>query len=156
MAQLNKALAKQTEEAESGSFEPMPDGVYHARLRDVDTDRSGQAGPYWSWEYEVVEEGFLNRRQWNNTSLSEKALWKLKETFEAFGVPADTDTDDLLGKVVKLTISTRTIQQGARKGESANQVDRVSPADEGFELPEGAAVGSSAGPTGADGEEDIF
>lgn len=130
MAKLNKQAQKQTEAAESSSFDPVPDGVYYLKLVDVDTTREGPAGPYWSWEFDIVESDDHNgRKQWNNTSLSEKAAFKMKETFEAFGVPLDTDTDDMLGMVVKGQISQRVIQSGDRKGEIGNQIDRLRPAE---------------------------
>lgn len=130
MAKLNPDVQKHAEEAEGGSFEPLPEGVYHLKLRDVDTTREGAKGPYWSWEFEVVgAEGANGRRLWNNTSLSEAAAFKMKETFDAFGASLDTDTDDLIGSVVKAVVSQRTIQQGNRKGEIANQIDRLKVAD---------------------------
>lgn len=141
MAKLNKDLQKQTDSAESSGFDPLPDGAYHVRLRDVDTTREGNKGPYWSWEFEVVddvkftaegqekEQSSKGRRLWNNTSLSPAAAFKMKETFEAFGVPSSTDTDEMIGQVVKAVVSQRTIQEGSRKGEVANQIDRLKPAD---------------------------
>lgn len=139
MPKLNKAKAKKTEAAEGSGFDPLPDGAYHLRLRDVDASKpDGPAGPYWVWEFEVVEDGeWKKRRLWNNTSLSDAAAFKMAETFKAFGVPADTDTDELLGQVVLGIVSQRTIQKGARKGELTNQIDRLKPADPEFELPEG-------------------
>lgn len=151
MAKLNKGMAKKTAEA-SSNFEPLEDGAYHVRLTKVDTDRTGGAGPYWSWEFDVVEPGdYEGRKLWNNTSLSEQALWKLNEAFKAFGVDTDTDTDELLGQVCKAIVSTRTIPSGARKGELGNQVDKLIPKDPDFEAaePVAASGGSSA-------EEDIF
>lgn len=147
MPKLTKTKAKQVEES-GGTFEPLPPGVYHVRLVDVDASREGPSGPYWSWEYDVVEDGHVGRKLWNNTSLSDAALWKLDETFSAFGMGADTDTDELLGKVVKAVVSIRTIQEGARKGEPANQIDRLTPADSGFEAPTPAA--------GQPDPEDVF
>jgi hypothetical protein len=147
MAKLTKAMQKEVESADSG-FTPLPDGVYHAVLKDVDPTRSGAKGPYWSWEYEIIEDLELEvetegggkktvrtkgRKQWNNTSLSQQ--WSLKQTFDAFGVSVDTDTDELIGKPVRLVLSQRTIQDGPRKGEVTNQIDRVRPAD-----PESEAV----------------
>jgi hypothetical protein len=129
MAKLNKADAAAVQDTESSSFEPLEPGVYHVRLVDVDASREGPSGPYWSWEFDVVGS---NRKLWNNTSLSEAARFKLKETFDAFGVDADTDTDDLIGEVVRAVVSTRVIQAGARKGEIANQIDRLSPPDEEY------------------------
>jgi hypothetical protein len=148
MAKLNKKTATMVDKAESGSFEPLEAGAYHVRLVDVDADREGPKGPYWSWEFDVVEEGGRGKL-WQNTSLSEAAAFKMKETFDAFGVPADTDTDDLCGKVVKAIVSVRTIQQGARQGELANQIDRLVPADDDFEAPVAAGTGLSE-------SEDIF
>ena len=130
MAKLAKKQQEIVGKAESSGFDPMPDGAYHLKLRDVDTTREGAKGPYWSWEFEVVaNEEHNDRRLWNNTSLSEAAAFKMKETFDAFGVGVDTDTDELIGKVVKAIVSQRTIQDGARKGEVANQIDRLKPAD---------------------------
>jgi hypothetical protein len=127
MAKLNKKTADAVEKAESG-FKPMDEGIYHFILKDVDATREGKKGPYWSWEFECIEEPYKGRRQWNNTSLSQE--WSFKQTFEAFGTTPDTDTDDLIGKPVRLVLSIRTIQEGTRKGELTNQVDRVRPADE--------------------------
>jgi hypothetical protein len=123
----------------STSFEPIPEGAYHVRLLEVDASREGPAGPYWSWTFEIVEPGdYVGRRLWNNTSLSPQAAFKMKETFDAFGVPYDTDTDDMCGSVVKAMVSVRTIQAGARKGELSNQIDRLVAADPDFETPAGA------------------
>lgn len=151
MAKLNKKLQGQTEKAEAVSgFEPVDAGWYHLRLRDVDSDREGPKGPYWTWEFESVEPGTIGRRFWNNTSLGEKSLGFMKATFEAFGVPLDTDTDDMCGEIVKAKISVRTIQAGNRKGELTNQIDQLVPKDEDFELSE-EATGD-----GADTEKSIF
>lgn len=130
MAKLNKNQQKQAEEASGGDFAPLPDGVYHVKLADVDTSREGPKGPYWSWEFDVVQnDEFNNRKLWNNTSLSKAAAFKMDETYKAFGVPLDTDTDDMIGMVVKAQVSVRTIQEGERRGELSNQIDRLKPAD---------------------------
>jgi len=148
MAKLNKAMQKQTENASSG-FDPIPDGVYHFKLRDVDATRTGAKGPYWSWEFECVEEPYVGRRVWNNTSLSENAAFMMKQTFDAFGVPLDTDTDEMIGNVVRLVVSVRSYTANAGKPNEelrrTNQVDRLQPKDPDFtyedETP--AAVGAA-------------
>lgn len=142
MAKLNKAKQKEIADNADSGFAVIPDGAVHLRLRDVDATREGGKGPYWSWEFEIVEPETIvmgdppketsikGRRLWNNTSLSKAAAFKMQETFDAFGVELDTDTDELIGKVVKAIISQRTIQEGNRKGEVANQIDKLKPADE--------------------------
>ena len=150
MPQLSKTTAGAVAEA-TGSFEPLEDGVYHARLVNVEV-KPGAAGPYWAWEYDVTDQPYVNRKLWNNTSLSEAALWKLKESFDAYGVETDSDTDELIGQIVKLVVSSRVIQQGARKGETANQIDRVIAADEGYEAP----ASSNGGSKTAGHDDDLF
>lgn len=149
MAKLNKATAGKVKKATGGDFEPLPEAAYHVRLKDVDADREGPKGPYWSWEFDVVEPGdYTNRKLWHNTSLSDEALFSFNNTFEAFGVEPDTDTDELCGQVVKAVVSIRTIEKGPRKGELANSVDRLQPKDEDFEAPEV--------PEGSPDPDDIF
>lgn len=133
MPKLNKTQAKSVSAAKS-SFEALEPGVYAAVLDSVEvrTPRSGGSGyDYWSWKFVNlvnVESGEkAPGSQWTNTSLSPDAEWKMKEVFDAFGVPADTDTDTLLGQSVLLAISQREIESGSRMGEIGNQVDRVLP-----------------------------
>lgn len=156
MAKMDKKHQKQTGDASSG-FEPIEAGSYHLRLNQVDADRPpGAAGPYWSWEFDVVEPGDAHgRKLWNNTSLSPQAAFKMKETFDAFRVPYDTDTDDLCGQIVKGIVSVTTIQSGARKGELSNQIDRLVPKDDDFEAADGEAVGAGSSGGGKQ-KDDLF
>ena len=108
MPKLNAKTAKAVEKTEGGTFAPVDPGIYHIRLRDV-TAKPGPKGVYWAWEFESVEPD-VRGRFWTNTSLSDKAHFKLKEAFEAFGVPTDTDTDELLGKVCRAQVTITTIQ----------------------------------------------
>lgn len=150
MPKLPPNVAKKVDDTESGSFEALPPDKYRARLMNVE-QREGNKAPYWSWEYEVIEpEAFEGRKVWNNTSLSEKAFFKLKEAFEAHGATPDTDTDELCGSVVVLAVSQRVIEQGARKGETGNQVDRVLPDNGEAERPGDRDAGDDAG------DEDLF
>ncbi len=129
MPQLSSEVASEVDEAEVQDFTPVEPGIYPARLREV-TVKEGQKAPYWNWEYEIPEgHEKAGRRFWNVTSLSEKARFKLKETFDAFGVPTTTDTDELIGGLVNLQITHRTIQQGEKAGQLANQVEKVLPFD---------------------------
>lgn len=128
LAKLPKKIAKAVDEAESIAFEALAPGVYSGRLKDVKTDGKGAAGPYWTWEFDELQDADgdkVSGRLWVNTSLSENALWKLKEVFSAFGESPDTDTDELIGHRVRLVVSQRVIEKGARKGDMGNNVDQV-------------------------------
>lgn len=87
MPKLDKKHQKQVADAPSGDFEPLDPGKYHARLASVKvSDKPGASGAhYWTWEYDVVEEPYVNRKLWNNTSLAEQAAFSFKQSFEAFG-----------------------------------------------------------------------
>lgn len=130
MPKLSTATASKVEEAESLDFEPMPEDIYEAVLAEEVELAEGPNGPYWKWTFKITTSGYETRKQFVNTSLSEKALWKLKEMFEAFGVSADTDTEDLIGQPVKLMIVQRVIAKGARSGEVGNEVRQVLPIKE--------------------------
>lgn len=130
MAKLPKKVAAAADQAETGQFDALPAGPYAARLVEVKTDGEGAAGPYWVWKFEVVTPTeFEGRNLWANTSLSEKALWKIKEMFDAFGYTTDSDTDDLINEVVKLIVVQRPIEKGSRAGQIGNNVDKVLPFD---------------------------
>jgi len=129
MPKLGADVASQVDEAEVQDFSPLPVGIYPCVLREVEV-KEGKKAPYWNWEYEVIPgHEYAGRRFWNVTSLSPKAAFKMKETFEAFGVPTTTDTDELVGSVVNLEVIMRTIQEGDRAGQQANQVAKVLPYD---------------------------
>lgn len=123
MPKLNKKQAKQVADAEGGEL-LVDAGVYAAILNKVE-EKTGQAGPYWEWEFQLVEDSDGNELEakpkvWENTSLSEKAAWRLRDMFEAFEVGTDTDTDDLLGQWVALTVGQEIAKQGSRQGQLRN------------------------------------
>lgn len=157
MPKLPEEHAKRVDEEEGSEFEALPPGKYIARLMDVNvSDSPGPSGfHYWTWEFEVVEpEDHKGRKLWENTSLSDKAAFRLKMVFDAFGVPADTDTDLLCGKLVGLVVSQRTITQGSREGETGNDIDRFVPVDDGDAAQ--VAGDEPTPPPAADGDDDLF
>lgn len=134
MAKLNKKLAKQAEEKKDDfdGFGVVDPGVYLCKLTDVNTEKSGPAGPYWTWEFTTVGVGGepKDKKFWDNTSLSEKAIGRLGKVFEAFGTTTDADTDDLIGDLVAVEVKVGTIKQGDKTGEQRNEVVRLHRADQ--------------------------
>lgn len=127
MPKLDKKTAAAVAEQESQSFEPIPDGIYTAKLLSVEARESRAGNPMWTWELEIDEGDHKGRRQWVNTSLSENAQWKMKEVFDAFGYTTDSDTDEMVGDRIKIAVSTRVIESGSRAGQKGNNVDRCLP-----------------------------
>lgn len=132
MPKLASEEAREVEKAaEEGGPQPLPDGLYIGRLFEVAvSDKAGASGyHYWIWKFKIEDEGYKGREQWTNTSLSPKARFSVGGMFSAFGVPADTHTDELLGERVMLKIRQKVIEGGARQGEIGNEVQYAMPFD---------------------------
>jgi hypothetical protein len=123
---LTRDLAASVEKAASdgGSFEPLEPGEYRCRLHEVTAKNAASGNPMWVWVFETVDKP-RGRRLWVNTVLTDAALWKVGEVFTAFGVPTDTDTDEMIGATALLEVALREIGAGARKGQMGNDVTRV-------------------------------
>lgn len=159
MPQLNSDKAQKVREAED-NFAAIPRGVYVLELTEDVEVGEGQKGAYWKWTFEIPEgEKFSTRRFWLNTSLSDNAFFKLKETFAAFGEDPETNTEDLVKRRVRGVISIQTIQKGQRAGQLGNNLDRILPLDgpsgegidgEGNSLPEDTSLIKGDGKGGDD------
>ena len=162
MPRLNDQIAKSVNQQEgSTTYEALPVGTYTVELKEVETRVSANGNPGWNWTYRVVSDPrnpggdeHNQRLLWDYTSLSDKALWRLKIVFDAFGVGADADTDDLLGKRVRLAVGRRVIPAGKRQGEVGNEVSRILP----YTNPEGdsakgAVAATASAPTASTGEQ---
>lgn len=156
MPKLNNDTAAKVEVAEDG-FAPVEEGIYILRLREDVEVKEGPAGPYWKWVFEIPEgEEKAGRRFFLNTSLSEAAFFKLKETFAAFGVPTNTDTEDLVGRTVKAHITVGTVQKGARAGEPNNDISKMYPIDWTGEAPTGVSTAKVGAQGGAPADQPLF
>jgi hypothetical protein len=134
MPKLGADEARVAEQAaEEGGPELIPTGTYLCKLLDVEvSDKEGDSGyHYWSWMLKIIEEGskFAGREIRLITSLSPKAAFAIGGAFAAFGVAADTHTDELLGEKVYARIVVAKITKGSRMGEDGNNVNYLLPYD---------------------------
>lgn len=135
MPALPKDVAKQVAELEDG-FAIMEDDTYELELVSVISEKQGKplagaAGPYWTWEFIIPKdaERYVGRKFWVNTSLSERAFFKMKEHFEAFGAPTDTNTDELIGRRCLGVVGSYVQQEGKGAGDTKNQIEKLLPAE---------------------------
>lgn len=136
MAQLNAEMASKVEAAQDNSG-LIDDGIYLAVLTEDVTVKDGTKAPYWTWIFQITPEdaegqtqAFAGRKLFHRTSLSDSSFFKLKETFEGFGVSPATDTEELVGKKVRLHIIQKMGQRGTdREGQLQVEVKGVLPAD---------------------------
>lgn len=112
MPQLNATVAAQVETAvnPTGLIE---DGIYLARLDGTVEAKEGTNSTMWIWPFTLeADQPSAGRKIKHRTWLSEAAYWRLKATFDAFGVPTSTDTDELEGRKVRLHIVQKDNYQG--------------------------------------------
>lgn len=122
MAQLTTDMASTVEKAED-PFGLIDEGTYLVRLeKDVDV-KDGSNAPYWQWTF-VIEPGqpFAGRKITHRTSLADNAFFRLRQTFEAFEVPASTNTEELVGKTIRLKMIAKVSNFGQRAGEWVNEI----------------------------------
>jgi hypothetical protein len=145
MPQLKPDIAERIDETEysGGVLDP---GVYEIVLKEVEA-RPGKVAPVWSWKFEIApgQKG-AGRTLFTNTSLSEDASWKMREAFYAFGVPATTDTDLLIGQRVKALVYKSIAQGGKREGQFVNAIQELMPVGRSTVAPNGAAAAKAAAP----------
>jgi hypothetical protein len=118
-------------------IEPIPVGVYQVLVTDAEA-KEGKDFPYVSWEFTVDGGEFEGRKLWNNTSVSPKALWKLKEALIALGAdPASLlgavsfDPQDYVGRQCMAIVN---IEPRSDTGENRNTITKLIP------LPAGTAT----------------
>lgn len=147
MPKLPKNVQEAAEKADAGGgTQALEEGLYVLRLFSVDPTGEGPAGPYWTWEFRVVEgpDGPMSgrKRLWDRISLSDAAVWKVKQVYTAFGFTLDSDTDELVGEHVKAYVVQEPIQTGQRAGQMGNAIAEYLELAEDWEPP---AVGATAG-----------
>jgi uncharacterized protein DUF669 len=134
MPKLSGETAKKVNETEGGGgqFEVLPAGKYRARLIDVESTKSAAGNPMWVWKFEVTDpSAHAGRWLWERTAIQDNTMWKIRQVFDAFGVPADTDTDDLVGSAVDLMVGQTVAQRGKMQGKTVNEIVEFLPSTSG-------------------------
>lgn len=145
MPRLPQAVAEKAQNSESRDFSAFEPGIYTVKLVEVDTSGSGNAGSYWTWKWEVQDEGPAKGRWlWDRTSLSENAAWKLKQLIiTGMQFEITSDTDEMVGESCRVEVSRAPQEQGKNAGKMVNQIETYLPLSAADEAP--ATVGASAG-----------
>ncbi len=89
-----------------GSFDPIPDGYYHAEIAAVSQEKASTGTEYLNIEFLILGPTHEGRHVWANIFLTEKAKWKLAALLSATGIGLvdDLDTDQLLGKDLRIRV----------------------------------------------------
>lgn len=107
------------------SREPLDEGVYHLQIAKVEETTSSTGNPMLKVEYDVLEvEG--KRKLWDNYVLIDKALWKVKELFDALGIDTSALVEMDVSELVGMEVNAKVIQE-AYNGDVLNRVKKVMP-----------------------------
>lgn len=137
MPKLPKKMAQEVEQAEAWAGGGIiPDGLYLARLFvvSVEPKKPGKEYGSWRWDFQIVSDlagsdEYQGRKLVEFVSLSPNVAGKFKQMFNAFGVSADTDTDEILGSMCVLRVGHSIQSQGKNAGNERNDILEVLSAD---------------------------
>lgn len=73
-----------------GGFEAVPEGMYNVAIEKVEVRESKSSDhDYLNWELSIQGDDYSGQRLWMITSLSPRALFRLKDVFQALDVLDD-------------------------------------------------------------------
>jgi hypothetical protein len=168
MPKLNKNAAakasKSAENAPAGEFPILDEGFYRVRLTGVETDTVKNSkdpklvgAPVWIWKFDVSpdDESGKSGKFWHRCTLPVEGAEYFDflnglfvAPFDAFGVPVDTDTDELVGRDIRAYVIEKVIPSGKRMGQKANEIESLVPL-------EGALAGVGANGSSPDEDYDF-
>lgn len=99
---------------ESGGFS-VPDDEYLLEVVSIEEKESKEGNPYLAWKWKIAEGPFKGATLYDNTSLTQKALWRLKMLLECIGeeVPngkAELNFKSYVGKTSLANVANETYQ----------------------------------------------
>jgi hypothetical protein len=135
MPKLSSENAKKVAEVEDngggGNYGPIPEGKYRVRLLEVESAKTAKGAPKWVWKFETTDPAEnAGRWLWEHTAIQDSTMWKVRQVFDAFGVPADTDTDDLIGQSIDVMVGVEIAGAGKMKGKEVNTIREFLPASQ--------------------------
>jgi uncharacterized protein DUF669 len=121
------------------SFAAIPQGEYAVIVEEVEMRESQSSEyPYLNWKLKVTEGEHEGRYVWMMTSLSPKALWRLKESLDNLEVPlddfnlvVDEDTNFVTNPPLVGLAAIAPVREDEYQGRITNKVDMLLPAGGG-------------------------
>jgi hypothetical protein len=153
MARKNRSKGRSVavDFSEAGTGRIKEEGDYLIKPIKIELEE-GEKAQYLAWEYEVTEGKHKGATLYNNTSLSAKSLWALRDVLEAHSINApekamDLDLDDIIenAEIAGCCVELETFQ-GKKKAritdifaaedvDSSDEDDDSDDDDDGEELP---------------------
>lgn len=113
-------------------YEPLPPNTYTAKVTGCKTGKSkNKQTPQIEWEFTIEGPTHTGRKFFDNTFLSEKALFTTKRLVVGVGAAFDKtgfNTEDCLGKRVVVVLGQETNVDANGKNRINNTIDKITPA----------------------------
>jgi len=121
--------------ADVPSIEPVPSGTYTAEVVFAQEGRSKTGHAKIDLRFKIIGGEYDGRQILDTMSFHPQALWRTKMTLQAMGFKKDfageVDVDDLLGRIVTLTVAIEESSSTDDNGDpypARNRVVKVKPA----------------------------
>lgn len=142
-------FSRRADELQAQDFTPIPDGVYNAEIKSADMkDTKDGTGQYINMSLTVLGPTHANRIVFSminivnkNPAAEEIGLRQLKELRIACGIASLRDTDELIGKALKIKVGTQKSESYGDKN-----VVKAFMSASGSEMPIATATPSSSTP----------
>jgi hypothetical protein len=126
-------MAIQLDFSDIPSNEPVPAGRYPVIVDRVECrDSKSSDSQYLNWELKVTEGEFINRRLFMMTSLSRKALWRLRAVLtnlDAYEEKLELDVDEDSGAVLQPELvglqGVAVVKMETYQGEERSRVEEL-------------------------------
>ncbi len=105
----------------SGDFEPLPDGVYPAKITGAELTTAQSSGnPMIKLTLQISSGEYAKRLVWDNLVWTQAAFWKIKNIAEATNIPSNQAADagieevadELLNMNVDILLESKTNSNG--------------------------------------------
>lgn len=123
-------------DVKSSSFEPLPAGWYHVIVNSVKESEAGDnaknpGAPMLNMEYVVQSGDYEDRHVFENVTIVQTTLWKLKGILEAMNYDVsgelEFDPDDFVGNELQVKLS---IQPETKDFDAKNNVKGYKPLED--------------------------
>lgn len=105
------------------SREPLEEGVYRLQISAAEEKTSSTGNPMLTLTYDVLEvEG--GRKLWDNYVLIDKALWKLKELFDALGIDTSEIVEMDVTELIGMEVTAKVVQE-TYNGDVVNRIKKI-------------------------------
>jgi Protein of unknown function (DUF669) len=115
---------KGTKSSNNVGFEPIPDGVYPAKVIGSELATAQSSGnPMIKITLQITSGDFAKRLIWDNLVWTESSVWKIKSISEAAQIPSNTSdkatieevASELLDTHVDILVETKTQNNGSQQ-----------------------------------------